>query len=86
MTRALRVFNALTEYRERTGREANGLADLALPQDATLDPYSGQPLKVTRTKDGWLIYSVMENGVDDGGDFTEHRDLGLAPPATGPGR
>ena len=26
-----------------------------------------------------LIYSVMQNGIDDGGDFTDLKDHGLAP-------
>jgi hypothetical protein len=77
--RALRISNALASYRAKHGREAAGLAELALPREATLDPYRGAPLKLKLTDDGWIIYSVMQNGIDDGGDFTDLKDHGLAP-------
>jgi hypothetical protein len=80
MLRALRVFNALEQYREVHGREASGLRDLGLSKEAAVDPYSGEPLKLKHTDGGWIIYSVMDNGVDDGGDFNGMKDYGLAPP------
>ena len=67
MLRSLRIFNALTQYRDEHGREASGLEELSLPKEATIDPFSGEPLKLKHTDDGWIIYSVMTNGVDDGG-------------------
>ena len=75
----MRVFNALAEYRQRHGRDARGLSDLALPKEATIDPFSGKPLILKHTDGGWLIYSVSTNGIDDGGDFTGLKDHGLAP-------
>jgi hypothetical protein len=80
MMRGLRIFNALTEYREMHGREASGLEELALPREATIDPYSGTPLKLKHVEEGWLIYSVMDNAADDGGDYRQMKDAGLAPP------
>ena len=80
MLRALRIDNALTAYREEHGHEAAGLDDLSLPKGATIDPFSGQPFILKHTDAGWIIYSVMENGVDDGGDFKDRKDWGLAPP------
>jgi hypothetical protein len=77
--RALRIFNALAQYRDEHGREASGLEELNLPKEATIDPFSGDPLKLEHTPDGWIVYSVMQNGVDDGGDFRELKDYGLAP-------
>ncbi|HEX3599263.1 MAG TPA: hypothetical protein VHU84_03925 [Lacipirellulaceae bacterium] len=78
--RALRIDNALRAFAEKNGREANGLAELTLPESATIDPYNGEPLKLKRTDDGWMVYSVMRNDVDDGGDFEAHKDYGVAPP------
>ena len=78
--RSLRIFNALRQYAEQNGHEAKGLGDLPLPKAATIDPYSGQPLKLQHADDGWIVYSVMNNGVDDGGDFIDLKDYGLAPP------
>jgi hypothetical protein len=77
--RALRIFNALTEYRDQHGREATGLADLSLPKEATIDPFSGEPLKLKHTDEGWVVYSVFTNGVDDGGNFKDMKDCGVAP-------
>lgn len=79
MLRALRILNALQQYEDQNGHEARGLEDLSLPKEATIDPFSGQPLKLKHTADGWIIYTVMRNGVDDGGDFTGLKDFGLAP-------
>jgi hypothetical protein len=78
--RSLRIYNALRQFAEKHGREATGLDELGLPASATIDPYSGEPLKIKHTDDGWLVYSVMENGVDDGGDFIGRKDYGVAPP------
>jgi hypothetical protein len=80
MIRSLRIFNALRRFAEQHGREAKSLAELDLPEASTIDPYSGKPLKLMRAEDGWVVYSVMENGKDDGGDFIGHQDYGVAPP------
>jgi hypothetical protein len=79
LLRSLRLFNAVTKFRAEKGREASGIDELAIPKNATIDPFSGLPLKVKLAKEGWVIYSVMKNGVDDGGDFVEFHDYGVAP-------
>ena len=80
-TRALRVLNALGEYRQRTGKDAESLDQLSLPKEATIDPWTGDPLKLKKTDKGWLIYSVGKNATDDGGDFSKNNDdEGLRPP------
>lgn len=79
VVRSLRVYNALRQFAENHGREATGLDELGLPTSATIDPYSGKPLKMKLTSDGWVVYSVMENGADDGGDFLGRKDYGVAP-------
>ena len=39
------------------------------------DPFlAGQPIKFARRTDGITIYSVGDNGIDDGGDLTRDRD------------
>jgi hypothetical protein len=78
--RALRIYIALRQFAEKNGREATGLEELSLPEEATIDPYSGEPLLLKHTEEGWVIYSVMENGVDDGGDFKGMKDYGVGPP------
>jgi hypothetical protein len=78
-SRALRINNALREFAGKNGREATGLEELKLPAEAVVDPYSGKPLKLQQTDEGWVVYSVMENGVDDGGDFKELKDYGVGP-------
>jgi hypothetical protein len=80
VSRALRIHNAMRVFAEKNGREATALDELDLPKQATIDPYSGLPLKLKRSDDGWVIYSVMENGIDDGGYFKGLKDYGVAPP------
>jgi hypothetical protein len=79
MVRSLRAFNALRMFAKLEGREATGLAELELPVEALADPYGAGPLQAKLTEDGWLIYSVLNNGVNDGGDFRDLRDYGVAP-------
>ena len=55
------------------------MEELNLPKAQTIDPFSGEPLKVKHTDDGWIVYSVMDNGEDDGGDFIKLKDYGVAP-------
>jgi hypothetical protein len=80
VSRSLRIYNALRQFTESNAGEATGLEELSLPSEAMIDPYSGEPLKLRHTDKGWIVYSVMENGVDDGGDFKELKDYGVAPP------
>jgi|tagenome__1003787_1003787.scaffolds.fasta_scaffold20479937_2 hypothetical protein len=76
----LRIYNALTAFAEKNGREAKGLDELGLPKEATIDPFDGTPLKLKHKNDGWIVYTVFSNGVDDGGTFIDMKDYGLAPP------
>jgi hypothetical protein len=78
--RALRVFNALRVYAEKHEREARGLADLEMREDAAMDPVTERPLIVKRTENGWLVYGVGKNGLDDGGAVhDEMKDYGVGP-------
>ncbi|HEY3391313.1 MAG TPA: hypothetical protein VGK58_01305, partial [Lacipirellulaceae bacterium] len=79
MMRALRIFNALAQFRAEHGREATGLDELSLPASSIIDPFDGQPLKLTHTEEGWIVYTVMQDGEDDGGDFKQLKDYGVAP-------
>ena len=75
--RSLRVYNKLATHRQ--GAETVELDGLGLPKLATIDPFSGEPLVVKRINDGWMVYSMGENGVDDGGNFKDQKDCGLGP-------
>ena len=57
------------------------LDDLGLPAEATTDPFNGEPLRVKRTPQGWMVYSVGGNGVDDGGKLDGRSDVGVGPPS-----
>ena len=83
LMRCLRILNALQDYLATQGHEANSLTDLSLSPQATIDPFSGAALKLKKTPTGWIIYSVMNNGVDDNGDFKDMKDWGLAPAGSG---
>ncbi|HBO43137.1 MAG TPA: hypothetical protein DD670_04220 [Planctomycetaceae bacterium] len=78
----IRVLNALQRRENPDEPPAADLSDLGLPREATLDPFTGKPVIVKRVPDGWLVYSVGQNGIDDGGEFGDNRsDEGYGPPA-----
>jgi hypothetical protein len=79
--RALRAINALAIFAAANGREATGLAEAGLPDGATADPFGTGSLVAKHTDAGWLVYSMGDNGVDDGGAFEDVRDVGFGPPA-----
>ena len=45
-----------------------------LPEDAMIDPFSEDLLVYRRTADGWILYSVGPNLLDDGGQKAERWD------------
>lgn len=73
LIRSLRFVNAL----QQAGEDAEGLADINLPAEATTDPFTGMPLIVKKTELGWLVYSVGQDLVDDGGKV--YADAGFGP-------
>src|SRR5690606_34518448 len=83
-TRSLRVLNAI----QRSGVddvESLDLAELGLPAEVTIDPYTGEPLKVKRSDEGWTVYAVGLDLKDDGGEIhggdRQPLDFGVGPPA-----
>jgi hypothetical protein len=86
LIRCLRVLNALQTHVPTDSDTVPKLADLGLPAETTLDPYTyhnRKPLHVKKLPQGWLVYSVGPNGQDDGGNF-EHPmigDIGVGPPS-----
>lgn len=81
MIRSLRVVNALRLFSKLHQREATGLEELGLPADASADPFVDGPLKLKLSERGWAVYSVGENGVDDGGSVSDLKDFGVGPAA-----
>ncbi|MBX3439827.1 MAG: hypothetical protein KF861_20220, partial [Planctomycetaceae bacterium] len=70
------VGYALAEFRAANGHFPDTLEEL-VPDDldaVPLDFYTGDPLKYRRTDAGFVLYSVGENGIDDGGFTVRNRD------------
>jgi len=85
--RCLRTLNALQRRAEEMGAETATLTDLGLPPDATIDPFSGELLRVKKSDRGWTVYSVGRDLKDDGGhieDPVEPPDYGFGPPGDEP--
>jgi hypothetical protein len=76
--RCLRIVIAITQI-EQQGGEVTGLDDLLLPKQQTIDPFTGQPLRMKKRSDGWVVYSVGKNLQDDGGQLDDQADIGLGP-------
>ncbi len=59
---ALQIYwNVKRDYPDNLN-QLKGILDEIPP-----DPFATEPLRYRRTKDGWIVYSVGENLVDDGG-------------------
>jgi hypothetical protein len=74
---------AAERYRQEHGAWPESLDRLAPAQltAVPLDPFDGRPLRYRRTEDGVMVYSVGEDGKDDGGklrrvEFTPAPDVG----------
>jgi hypothetical protein len=80
--RCLRVLNALQTHVPGGSNEVPKLTDLGLPTETITDPFTGEPLHVKKTPQGWLVYSVGPNFKDDGGkiDDPTNGDVGVGPP------
>lgn len=77
-TRALRVLNAL-QASDMPEDALVKLTELGLPKEVTHDPFNGQPLRAKRLAEGWIVYSVGPNLVDDGGELDGRSDVGFGP-------
>ena len=71
---------ALNLYQQRNGAYPSSLEDLrgVLPV-LPIDPCSGKSFLYRREGAGFVVYSVGVNGVDDGGDAKEVRDVVFRP-------
>lgn len=74
--RCLRVLNALQTHADEDGTQELQFSELALPEEATTDPFTGEPLILHRSPRGWTVYSVGENRKDDGGRLDGQHDFG----------
>jgi len=65
---------AVERYRQAHGRWPQALSDLVpqyLPK-VPIDLYDGSPLRLGRFTDGVVVYSVGEDGIDNGGNVDEN--------------
>jgi tetratricopeptide (TPR) repeat protein len=64
-----RTALAIERYRLATGKLPEQLADL-VPQyleEVPTDPFDGRPIRYKRTEPGYRLYSILEDGQDNGG-------------------
>jgi hypothetical protein len=64
---------AIERYRLANGTLPEQLADLvpAYLEQVPIDPFDGQPIRYRRTEPGYILYSIMEDGKDNGGKERE---------------
>ncbi len=85
LVRAVRIINALQEKAPPSGGKIPTMAELGLPEEAGIDPFNGKPLIIKKPPEGWLVYSVGENLIDDGGKVEDEEtnspplDIGFGP-------
>lgn len=75
-----RTALAVERYRLATGNVPGQLTDL-VPKylgEVPLDPFDGQPIRYRRTEPGYVLWSINEDGKDDGGK--ERDEVGKGEP------
>ena len=70
-----RTCLAIESYRAANAALPGSLVDLGTKflKDQPTDPFDGQPLRYKKLAKGYVVYSVGEDGKDDGGD--EKKDI-----------
>jgi len=75
-----RTAAAVERYRLANGKLPEQLADLvpAYLDQVPTDPFDGRPIRYRRTEPGYVLWSIMEDGQDNGGK--EREDVGRGEP------
>jgi hypothetical protein len=68
---------AAERLRKAQGHWPQNVDELALRVVAKvpIDPFDGKPLRMVRTEDGLILYSVGEDGVDNGGKLSDRPNV-----------
>ncbi len=84
---------AIERFRQERGQLPQSLDELKLPNAKTVDPFTGQSVLFLMRDNGYIVYSVGVDAMDDGGQLgpatkaavpgTLGRDIGLAIMAPG---
>ena len=53
------MLNALQTHVRVGSNDVPKFSELRLPAETTTDPFTGDPLHVKKTPQGWLVYSVV---------------------------
>jgi hypothetical protein len=81
--RSLRILATLSRNKFSPEAAVPQLDELGLPASEIVDPFNGEPMRLKKLPEGWLIYSVGRDLKDDGGDVAD-KDVGLAPKRASP--
>jgi hypothetical protein len=79
LIRCLLLLNKIAGLGDSVEPDALVLEQLNLPDSAMIDPYNGERLKIKKSVEGWMIYSVGRNLKDDGGILDDKTDVGFGP-------
>jgi hypothetical protein len=69
--RAMFILIALRRSKDKTGRWPSSLDEISdlLPADALVDPRNGGAFVYRFTEDGFTLYSIGQNRIDENGEF-----------------
>ena len=78
----INVAYALAEWKTKNGsypKSLDQLVSAGLLKSAPIDHFDGKPLKYVRGDEGFLIYSIGQNGEDEGGRWYDDEPQGDDP-------
>lgn len=74
------VMIAMERFRLARGRwpESPDEIPKSILPEVPIDPYCGEPIRVRRAEDGWIVYTVGPDGRDDGANLDPKCRLGIS--------
>ncbi|NLH16717.1 MAG: hypothetical protein GX455_09065 [Phycisphaerae bacterium] len=81
---SVRISIAIERFRLETGKLPERLEELTpkYMEKVPIDPFDGQPLRFKRLEKGYVIYSIGEDGKDDGGKMKKYGEENFDYPFT----
>ncbi|MCO8124491.1 hypothetical protein NHH03_22315 [Stieleria sp. TO1_6] len=75
-----RALQILAAWQDQGGEQDQDVLQMGLPPAITTDPFNGESMKTRPINETISVYSVGNDGVDDGGNVIDGVDVGITAP------